>query len=449
MTDTTTKTIYRVNRRIISAVVMVAMIFTMIISNTFEVEAKDNLRQVKVLHNPEDSTGWFSKDQMYDKTLDDRIILLSMNYFDPVTYAWYNPDLLESGITTDKALFDHWVHTGIYEGRRSSLIFSVDHFIENNPSLTYDYVTSHMDQAFQFCSELSGLYTAQELKTIFCYNPASTNVKYQYMMFAILKNSYGFETVAQMNNYYKTGEGNVKGYTCAKANMKTPDDFPSRKSSNKRWIAINNYYHQREIDNSNYQWGMMKEGLLNWEEVYIEHVVPLNPTVQLTTSVAATSRHDYYGKNLTAAQKQQADAYCYSIAKYVLTSPECANMTNLQKIDYAAKIVATRCTQLKYGKDANKYYKSPYGVAAGGIYTCAGSTRTMGRVLEYMGIQWAHVNENENCHQWCVFYLDGVLCCADGMGGFATYGNGVSYATTLDGQTIWPSTWRVVYSFKK
>lgn len=393
-------------------------------------------------------TDWYPREAMYDKTLDDKILTLVSQVFDPVAYAWYNPDLLESGYTTDAQLFDHWKNTGIYEGRRSSLVFDINYFMANNPELTIDYIKSHMDQAFQFCSDYLGLYTANEIKSILSYNPNSSSKTYYYTIFAILKNSNNFETVAEYKNYLKNGVGNCKNYNWNCSFKLTAKDFPPRKSTNARWVAINNYYHTQEINKSNYQWGMMKEGMLTWEEIYIEHRVNLNPIVHLSTDVAAKSKHVYYGKNITASQRQQADAYCYSIAQYVLTDPQFANLTDLERIDVAARIVANRCSQITYVQDGNKFYKSPYGVGVAGVYTCAGSARTMGRVLEYMGIEWAHVNENDNCHQWCVFYLDGVLCCADGMAGFATYGNGVSYPCTLDGTTIWPATWRVVYSFK-
>ncbi len=441
--------------RLISKVLSIIITFQTIYSANSINASAAGLKEV--LSAPTVCIDIYPKEKMYDDTMDDALIWTVNSVFDPVAYAWYNPDLLESGITTDAALFDHWVHTGIYEGRKTNVQFDVDYFIEHNPQVTPDYVMSHMDQAFQFASDMSydtgfqyyGGYTVDELKTLLAYNPACPDIKYHYTIFAVLKSYYSCETYEEFNAICTFQlDKKLDGYDRIKLSFKTANDFPPRRSSNKRWIDINNYYHELEVYKSNNQFGMMREGILDWEEIYVDHVVDLYPTVHLTTEVAAKSKHSYYGKNLSAAQRQEADDYCYAIAQYVLTDPQFANMSDLEKIDIAAKIVASRCSQINYGKDANKNYKTPYGVAVQGIYTCAGSTRTMGRVLEYMGIEWAHVNENENNHQWCVFYLNGVLCCADGMGGFATYGNGVSYAFTLDGQTIWPSTWRVVYSFK-
>ena len=72
---------------------------------------------------------------------------------------------------------------------------------------------------------------------------------------------------------------------------------------------------------------------------------------------------------------------------------------------------------------SNPYYRSPYGVFCAGIATCSGTTRAMGRVLDYMGYSWTHVNENQYTHQWNEFYINGQKCWADGMMGFAGIGD--------------------------
>ena len=56
------------------------------------------------------------------------------------------------------------------------------------------------------------------------------------------------------------------------------------------------------------------------------------------------------------------------------------------------------------------------GVFVAGVYTCAGTTRALGRVLDYMGYSWQHVNENKWSHQWCIVTMDGQAGYADGMG---------------------------------
>ena len=69
-------------------------------------------------------------------------------------------------------------------------------------------------------------------------------------------------------------------------------------------------------------------------------------------------------------------------------------------------------------------YNQPFGTLVTFYSSCAGSTRAMGLVLEYMGFQWYHVNENQWDHQWCVVYdVDGQTAFADGsVYGIAGYG---------------------------
>ena len=68
-----------------------------------------------------------------------------------------------------------------------------------------------------------------------------------------------------------------------------------------------------------------------------------------------------------------------------------------------------------------------------GVYTCAGTTRALGRVLDYMGYGWQHVNENKWVHQWCIMTMDGQTRYADGMGGIAGYGEMVNGMTMANG----------------
>ena len=43
-------------------------------------------------------------------------------------------------------------------------------------------------------------------------------------------------------------------------------------------------------------------------------------------------------------------------------------------------------------------------------------------VLEEMGYQWTHANENAWTHQWVILYMDGQIGYADGQVGWAGYG---------------------------
>ncbi len=96
--------------------------------------------------------------------------------------------------------------------------------------------------------------------------------------------------------------------------------------------------------------------------------------------------------------------------------------SDLEKIRQAAEIVASYCMNSTY-TSSDPDYRSAYGLFCKGVYTCAGSTRALGMVLECMGYSWEHVNANQWTHQWCrVMMMDGQEGWADGMSGIADYG---------------------------
>lgn len=159
-----------------------------------------------------------------------------------------------------------------------------------------------------------------------------------------------------------------------------------------------------------------------------------NIVVDQKTLDEAAAVHSYY-KGVTAEQAAAADAVAKQIAEAIMSNT--AYTTDLQRVTAAAQIVAAYCNYSVYGSDVNKYYRSPYGPFVAGVYTCAGSTRALGRVLDYMGYSWQHVNESKWVHQWCILMMDGQTGFADGMGGCAGYGEMVSGMTLADGRTIY------------
>ena len=137
-------------------------------------------------------------------------------------------------------------------------------------------------------------------------------------------------------------------------------------------------------------------------------------------AAAGLSKHSYY-KNLSASQIAEAEAVAQEIAKAVLSDPSLK--TDLDKVSAAGWLIYYNfILPGNYGNDANKYYRSPYGVFITGNNTCAGGTRALGRVLDYMGYEWSHANENQWTHQWCVLMMDGQQGYGDSMGYGSGYG---------------------------
>lgn len=152
------------------------------------------------------------------------------------------------------------------------------------------------------------------------------------------------------------------------------------------------------------------------------------------TFAAGSQTHNYY-KGVSAQGAAMADSIAQNIALSIMNNP--AYVTDLQKVQAAAYTVASYAACGTYGKDVNKYYRSPFGVFCSGIYTCAGTTRALGRVLDYMGYPYIHMNEDQYGHQWCVLAMDGQIGYADGMSGLVNYGQLQSGMTLADGSVIY------------
>lgn len=146
-----------------------------------------------------------------------------------------------------------------------------------------------------------------------------------------------------------------------------------------------------------------------------------------------STNHNYY-KNIPKDVADTSDIYAKAIADTILSDKTL--VTDLQKVQAAAETVSYLCSISIYGSDKEKYYRSPAGLLIKGVYTCAGSTRTLGRILDFMGYSWQHANENQNIHQWCILQMDGQIGFADGMGGFAGYGQMTNGMTLTNGRQI-------------
>ena len=121
------------------------------------------------------------------------------------------------------------------------------------------------------------------------------------------------------------------------------------------------------------------------------------------------------------SKKDQARRYAKLIAECVGKKMGSYKLTDLDRVSRAAIYVSSfskRCKYTMSGKD----YSTAYGVFIKKEYSCAGSTRALGMVLDCMGYKWKHVNENKYSHQWCRLKMDGKTGYADGQVGWAGYG---------------------------
>ena len=93
----------------------------------------------------------------------------------------------------------------------------------------------------------------------------------------------------------------------------------------------------------------------------------------------------------------------------------------VEKVAYAAGVVKAYCDLGTYTTEG-KIYRTAYGVFIGGQYSCAGSTRALGLILDYLGINWVHKNINQWEDQWCQVIVDGKEGYGDPMIAAAGYG---------------------------
>ena len=141
-----------------------------------------------------------------------------------------------------------------------------------------------------------------------------------------------------------------------------------------------------------------------------------------------------YLKSTYAELEAMAKVEAKAIADYVMAYPDLH--TDLERIGLAAKIINELYVAENKGGSIYSIvddeivsvmipgYNQPYGTLITHHSTCAGDVRALGMILEYMGFEWYHVNENKWDHQWCVVYdVDGQTAFADGsMYGICGYG---------------------------
>lgn len=133
------------------------------------------------------------------------------------------------------------------------------------------------------------------------------------------------------------------------------------------------------------------------------------------------------GKGDDSLSKEQklsaARVVAQEIADKLMADPTLK--TDLDRIAKASAYVMAYAMAATYTSD-HPDYKTAYGLFVSGKITCAGNVRGLGLILECMGFQWEHINENQWTHQWCkVFNVDGMTAFADGSFYYGVAGYGV------------------------
>ena len=123
---------------------------------------------------------------------------------------------------------------------------------------------------------------------------------------------------------------------------------------------------------------------------------------------------------MTADQEVQARSIAKQIADGI-NQTATDKVKDIEKVAYAAGIVRAYCDLGTY-TTSGQMYRTAYGVFIGGQYSCAGSTRALGLILDYLGITWVHVNANTWDDQWCQVIADGQEGYGDAIKATAAYG---------------------------
>ena len=146
-----------------------------------------------------------------------------------------------------------------------------------------------------------------------------------------------------------------------------------------------------------------------------EYVVP---TGKENVIVIPKTKHGNGG--MTYEQEVQARSIAKQIADAINESAT-DKVKDVEKVAYAAGIVRAYCDRGVYTTEG-QMYRTAYGVFIGGQYSCAGSTRALGLILDYLGITWVHVNANKWDDQWCQVIVDGQEGYGDAISATAAYG---------------------------
>lgn len=171
------------------------------------------------------------------------------------------------------------------------------------------------------------------------------------------------------------------------------------------------------------------------ESSSFEYVVPsYQKTSKKQDGMVVISGNLHSNGGMTRAQEVAARDIAYQISNYVYDQVKPKHDAykdgdQIKMVAYATGIVRAYCDLGTYTTDG-KIYRTAYGVFIGGEYSCAGATRALGLVLDYLDakvdddppLKWVHVNANKWEDQWCQIVCDNHEAYADPTQSWAGYG---------------------------
>ncbi len=178
------------------------------------------------------------------------------------------------------------------------------------------------------------------------------------------------------------------------------------------------------------------------ESSSFEYVVPsYQKTSKKQDGMVVISGNLHSNGGMTRAQEVASRDIAYQIAQHVYEHVKPKHDAykdgdQIKMVTYATGIVRAYCdlgvelTKEDVQSSNSKIYRTAYGVFIGQQYTCAGATRALGLVLDYLDgmmdddppLKWVHVNANKWDDQWCQIVCDNHEAYADAKNAWAGYG---------------------------
>ncbi|WP_022764081.1 hypothetical protein [Butyrivibrio sp. XPD2006] len=178
-----------------------------------------------------------------------------------------------------------------------------------------------------------------------------------------------------------------------------------------------------------------------------EYVVPrYQKTKKQQDGMAVIPDEIHSNGGMNRRQENEARSVALQLARHVYDRVNNnGSGTQIEMVAYATGIVNGYCaagkelTREEVESSNNKLYRTAYGVFIAHQYTCAGSTRALGLILdyldkfwyadwqagnkaEYIPLKWVHVNANKWEDQWCQIVCDNHEAYADPIKSWAGYG---------------------------